>query len=99
VHKALPKAALKHLEELMAIAGYEYQSDFARTYVAEGRAEGRAEGIAARGAADVLLVLQARKVDVSDDARARITRCTDPDQLAIWLQRAARADSIEDVLR
>jgi predicted transposase YdaD len=34
----------KALEEIMNSLGYEYQSEFARRYVAEGRAEGKAEG-------------------------------------------------------
>jgi hypothetical protein len=43
VLSALPSAARRHLEELMTTT-YEYQSDFARKYVAEGEAIGRAEG-------------------------------------------------------
>ena len=37
-------AARTALEALMANGTYEYQSDFARRYVAQGRSEGRAEG-------------------------------------------------------
>jgi hypothetical protein len=37
VLSALPEAARRHLEELMAVGTYEYQSDFARRYVAEGK--------------------------------------------------------------
>jgi hypothetical protein len=44
---------------------------------AEGEAKGRAEGEARL----VLAVLDARGIDIPDDARARITRCSDPDQL------------------
>ncbi|MFC7645021.1 hypothetical protein ACFQX6_33440 [Streptosporangium lutulentum] len=40
---ALPAAARQSLEELMKTGTYEYQSDFARKYVAEGRTEGLAE--------------------------------------------------------
>jgi hypothetical protein len=44
VLSALNEAARKALEELMASGRYEYQSDFAKKYLAEGRAEGWAEG-------------------------------------------------------
>ncbi|HWO22423.1 MAG TPA: hypothetical protein VNO30_26875 [Kofleriaceae bacterium] len=40
----LPASARRTLEASM-IKGYVYQSDFARKYVAQGRAEGRAEGL------------------------------------------------------
>lgn len=70
---------------------YQYQSDFARKYIAEGRAEGEATAL--------LAVLGARGIDVSGDARARIASCTDLDQLTTWIRRAATADSIDDVLR
>jgi hypothetical protein len=94
---ALPTAARCHLEELMTTA-YEYQSDFARKYVAEGEAAGRAAGEAAGEATALLTVLAARGIDVPADASTRITGCTDLDQLTIWLRRAATADSIQDVL-
>jgi hypothetical protein len=106
---ALPAAARRHLEELMTTA-YQYQSDFARKYVAEGEAVGRAEGEAvgraqgeavgrAQGEVTALLtVLAARGIDVPGDDHARITGCTDLDQLTTWLRRAATADSIHDVL-
>ena len=41
---SLSKSAPEVLEATMNSLGYEYQSDFARRYVAQGRAEGRAEG-------------------------------------------------------
>jgi hypothetical protein len=43
-------------------------------------------------------VLAARGIDVPDDARGRITGCKDLDQLASWIQRAATATSIDDVI-
>lgn len=89
---ALPVVARQHLETLMTTT-YEYQSDFARKYVSQGRAEGRAEGEAAA----LLTVLAARGVDVPDEARARITACTELDQLETWIRRAATADSVADL--
>jgi hypothetical protein len=67
----------------MTAKTYEYQSDFAKRYVAQGEARGRAEGEArgraegeARGRAEgeargVLTVLAARGIAVPDDVRAR----------------------------
>jgi hypothetical protein len=81
---ALPLAARRELEALMART-YQYQSDFARRYVSQGRAE------------DVLTVLDARGVAVPDDARSRITGCTDPSQLSTWLRRAVTAESVDDL--
>src|SRR3954465_11311094 len=42
VYNSLNEAARRTLEAIMK--GYEYQSDFAKKYVAQGRAEGRTEG-------------------------------------------------------
>src|SRR5262249_33169453 len=42
VYNSLNEAARRALETMMK--GYEYQSDFAKKYVAQGRAEGRTEG-------------------------------------------------------
>ena len=90
VWTALPEAARRHLEELLASRTYEYQSDFVRRYVFQGRAEGEVRAL--------LAVLAARRIDVPGDAYARITACTDTDTLTTWIGRAATADRIEDVL-
>ena len=74
----------------MASGNYEYQSDFARRYVAQGNAEGRAHA--------VLAVLVARGLDVPEDVRARIT-CTELARLDAWLARAVTAASAADVVR
>ncbi len=66
--------------------GYEYQSDFAKTYVAQGAA----------GA--LLTVLRARGVAVPDGARERILGEKDRQRLDLWLEKAAVAASIADVL-
>jgi hypothetical protein len=41
---SLSRSAPEVLEATMNSLGYEYQSDFARRYVAQGRAEGKTEG-------------------------------------------------------
>lgn len=90
---ALPAAARTYLEALMRSGTYEYQSEFVRRYVFQGRAEGKAEAKVHA----VLEVLTTRGVDVPADARARITACTDPDQLDTWIRRAVTAVAVDDL--
>jgi hypothetical protein len=70
---------------------YEYQSDFAKKYVAQGRAEGLSEAKAAA----VLAVLEARGLDVPAQARERIVGCRDLVLLDRWIVRAVSVSSIE----
>ena len=82
----------------MDLSKYEFQSDFAKRFLAQGRTEGRAEGRAegrtegrAEGEAQALLAfLEAREVAVTDQQRERILACTDLEQLSAWIRRAAR---------
>lgn len=91
---ALPKAARHHLEALMNTGTYEYQSEFVRKHVFQGRAEGRIE----EAAKALLAILTARGIEVSDDARAHIAACTDLDQLETWIHRAAIANTTNEIL-
>jgi hypothetical protein len=96
VYNSLNQAARRALEELMK--GYEYQSDFARKYVAQGRAEGLAEGRVEEAARAVLAVLRARGIAVPDSIRERILAQKDPERLERWLEKAAVASSVATVL-
>jgi hypothetical protein len=71
----------------MATRTYRYQSDFAKRYFATGKAEGKAEAL--------LILLPARGLTVTDDARQRISACTDPAQLDTWIRLAATVDSVD----
>ena len=64
----------------------------------EHRAEGRAESRAETQANAVLTVLRVRRIDVSDAARQRILAEKDLERLERWLERAAVATSIGEVL-
>lgn len=75
----------------------EYQSEFARKYVHQGRAAGRAEGRAEGEAKALLTVLATRGFDVPDDVHDRITGCSDLDQLETWISRAVTAQSVDEV--
>jgi len=65
-----------------------------KSYIFE---EFRDEGRAQRGAEDIVLVLEARGLDVSDEVRERVTGCDDPDLLREWLTRAVTAPSAEAI--
>ncbi|MFE3447845.1 hypothetical protein ACFXJ8_02835 [Nonomuraea sp. NPDC059194] len=82
---ALPEAARKHLEELMAVGTYKYKSDFARKHQAEAKAEG------------VLKVLARRKVTVPEEARERILACLDPELADVWFDRAFEITTIDEL--
>ncbi len=85
----------------MTAQTFEFYSDYARRIGAEfearGEAKGEARGVAKGVARAVLRALAARGIEVPDDARDRITACTDLDQLDIWVSRAATADAIEEL--
>jgi hypothetical protein len=85
----LSDAARKLLEEIVAIENYVWKSDFALEHQAKGRAEGEAKAL--------LLMLRARKVCVSDEARDRIMSCTDLQQLERWVERAVTVDTVDEL--
>jgi len=78
--------------------GYEYQSDFAKKYVAQGRTEGYAEGRAEEAARMLLTVLRVCGIAVSDAVRERILAQKDPERLERWVEKAAVATSVATVL-
>jgi hypothetical protein len=87
------EAARGVLEALMASGTYQYQSDFAKRYVAQGVERGRAEGL--RDA--IAHVLTARALPLSELGRARMSSCTDVATLTAWLDRAMTAASEAEV--
>jgi hypothetical protein len=99
----LPKALRKTAEAELRSGTIEYRSDFAKRYFAQGEAQGEARGEArgeVRGEAKaVLAVLEARKIEVTPDARAQILGCSDLAQLDAWVRRAATADSVDELFR
>ncbi|MGP3957017.1 hypothetical protein ACTWPT_13530 [Nonomuraea sp. 3N208] len=81
------------LEEIMTSTDWPVYSPFAREHFGRGVAEGKAE----EAARMVLLVLAARGLEVPEDARARITACTDLARLETWATRAATAKALQDL--
>jgi hypothetical protein len=78
----------------MPIRGYEYQSDFARQYVAEGEARGYARG----RAESLLAVYVARGRALTDAQRTRVRDCTETATLDRWVRYAASAEDSEAIL-
>ncbi|MGV9939872.1 hypothetical protein [Streptomyces sp. NPDC003401] len=63
---------------------------FYTSYISEEiRAQSRAE--------DILVILEQRGLDVSEDVRGRVMGCTDPELLRRWLTRAVTAPAAEEI--
>jgi hypothetical protein len=84
-------AARRALETMMK--GYEYQSDFAKKYVALGRDEGRKEGERAL----LLRLMRARFGELPAAAVARVEGA-DVAQVELWGERVLTARTLADVL-
>ncbi len=80
-------------ELLMDLKNYEYQSDFARRYIAQGREEGREEGRVAL-LRDLLVV---KFGPLPEGIESRLHECDAAQHRAI-LERALSATSLEDAL-
>ena len=109
----LPDLARLALEKLLDLRNYEYQSEFARRYFAEGRAEGEAAGRAAgeaagkaageaagkaAGKAELLLgLLRLKGFRPSRRQRERILGCTDERQIERWAGRVLHARRLAEV--
>jgi len=92
----LSEAARKELRA-MDPAKYEYQSEFAKRYVAQGRAEGKAEGRAEGQSALLLRQLTRRFGALPPSAAARLSAAT-IDELDEIGERLLAAESIEEAL-
>ena len=92
VYNSLGEAARRALEAMMK--GYEYQSDFAKKYVAQGRDQGRVE----EAARAVLTALRVRGIPVPEATRERILAQKNPECLERWHERAIVAASLAEVL-
>lgn len=64
---------------------------------AEGEARGEARGMLRGQAASLLVILEARGFQVTDEVRSRVEACSDADALQFWTSRAVAAESLDDV--
>ncbi|WP_028648971.1 hypothetical protein [Nocardiopsis sp. CNT312] len=77
----------------MATGTYEWQSDFARKYVGQGREEGQV--LAKR---DMLLrLLERRHIPVNARGRSRIDSCNDLDRFDLWFDHAVTATTSDEL--
>ncbi|WP_405817195.1 hypothetical protein [Streptomyces sp. NBC_01390] len=74
-----------------------YKSYIAEEIRDEGRAQGRDKGRAEGQADAILLVLEQRGLDVTDEIRERITGCDDTETLRTWLTHALTATSAAEI--
>ncbi|WP_437293528.1 DUF4351 domain-containing protein [Sorangium sp. So ce426] len=95
VLNSLDDTARRALESM--VKGYEYQSDFAKKYVAQGRDQGRREGRLEGKRAVLLRQLRARFGELPDAAVARI-EAAESAALEQWAERVLSANSLADVL-
>ncbi len=95
---ALPRPLMADWRDFMSsIDEAPYFSEEMRRRWYYERSTGRAEGIAQGKAEDIVTVLSARGIDVSDDERTRIGAVTDTETLDQMLRRAATADAAADL--
>jgi hypothetical protein len=90
---SLNVAARRKLEAMMK-GGYEFKSEFARSYVAQGRQEGEIEAKANA----VLAFLDARGLEVPAEVRERVLASTDLAELDLWIRRAAVVTDARELL-
>lgn len=84
---------LKELTTVTAVIPNDPRAVHLRRLVEGAWSEGEARGEARA----VLAFLAARHIDVPDEARDRISACTDLDELETWVRRAATATTVKDL--
>ncbi|WP_437607560.1 hypothetical protein WMF20_42910 [Sorangium sp. So ce834] len=89
VLSSLNMAARRTLEAMMK-NNYEFQSEFARSYVAKGEIKAKAQ--------DVVTFLEARGLEVPAEVRERILASTDLAELDRWIRRAAVVSDARELL-
>jgi hypothetical protein len=80
---------------------YEYQSEFARRYIALGRAAGKAEGEVEgelKGRAEIVLRLVELRFGPLEQSVIDRIRAATPEELNLYAERVLGAKSLEEVL-
>ena len=91
---ALSDAAQQELQDMARSGNYEFASDFAKKYLAEGEVKGEVKG----RAESLIQVLTRRGFAVDEPLRQRIGQAT-VEQLETWLDKAVTANAIADVFQ
>jgi hypothetical protein len=92
-----PLAVRRILEQLMKSETWPVYSPFAKEHYGRGKREGKKEGRAFGEAEAIILVLEARGLDVSEAERSRIISCTHLRQLKSWIKRAVTVERAADL--
>jgi flagellar biosynthesis/type III secretory pathway protein FliH len=98
------------LEKLMAtLDNFQFQSEFAKKYIALGREEGRrevreegrqegfAKGFVEGFVRGLLVALESRGLSISEQVQTRIHACTEIKQLDAWIRKVASVDSVDEL--
>jgi hypothetical protein len=93
----LLESAPEAIEATMNSLGFEYQSDFARRYVAQGRAEGKAEGKAEGRVEMILKLLVLRFGPLTEAMQDHVRRAQDA-QIDAVAERMLTAQTLVEVL-
>jgi hypothetical protein len=89
----VPEAVRVRLERAMTVIDSEYRSEFFRS----AESQGIAKGIAEAKRADLLAVLAARGLELSETRREQVLACADLDRLDTWFHRALTVATTQDV--
>ena len=102
---AIAKTVHREVLQAMNSLGYEYQSDFARRYVAQGKAEGRVEGRAegkaegkAEGRVEIIFKLLALRFGPLTEEVQTVVRSAQAAQLDTVAERVLTAQTLEEAL-
>jgi hypothetical protein len=95
IASSLSEAARKALQS-MDPAKYEYQSEFAKRYLAQGEARGRAEG-EARGRAELLLKLLSQRFGSLSSESIRRVKSASLEELDAFAERVLSATTVDEV--
>ncbi|MEU1482540.1 hypothetical protein [Streptomyces sp. NPDC005752] len=87
------RPAAQQWRNLVAVDLSFYTSPLSEEIRDEGRVEGRVES----RAEDVLLILGARGIEITDATRDKVTTCDDPERLRRWLLRAAIVTTSDEI--
>jgi hypothetical protein len=90
-------AARARLEALMATT--EFKSEFLDGIEARAAARAAARAEVQAEAKSLLIILKARGLRLTDEQHGLVTACLDAGQLEQWLDRAATATSVDEVLK
>ncbi|MEV4839129.1 hypothetical protein AB0K05_31840 [Nonomuraea sp. NPDC049486] len=89
----LPESVVTKFREIAVAVLDEIKHPWVRGWIAHGESLGEAKGEAKA----ILMVLETRGLEVSDETRERILGCTDQETLEAWIHKAVTVRSVEEL--